>query len=95
MKAFAPSMALGHSSAAAAFAAAVTTQRTLTLEGEFRLACGIRDTQCKFRQPKFFDDPRKKLPFSRVYSWMDGRLRLVTQDTGGRSVGRPDGGGTR
>jgi hypothetical protein len=26
--------------------------------------------------PKFFDDPRKELPFSRVYSSKDGQLRL-------------------
>jgi gluconolactonase len=34
-------------------------------------------TDPPFGLPKFFDDPRKELPFSGVFSWKDGRLRLL------------------
>jgi gluconolactonase len=40
-------------------------------------------TDPPFGLPKFFDDPRKELPFSGVYSWKDGRLRLLTRDLKG------------
>src|SRR6266576_417731 len=33
--------------------------------------------------PKFFEDPRKELPFSGVFSWKDGRLRLLTHELKG------------
>ncbi len=33
--------------------------------------------------PKFFDDPRKALPFSGVYRFKDGKLTLLTQELGG------------
>ncbi|TLY58012.1 MAG: SMP-30/gluconolactonase/LRE family protein [Gammaproteobacteria bacterium] len=35
------------------------------------------------RLPKFFEDPRKELPFSGVFSWKDGRLRLLTHELKG------------
>jgi gluconolactonase len=40
-------------------------------------------TDPPFGLPKFFDDPRKELPFSGVFSWRDGRLRLLTRDLKG------------
>jgi gluconolactonase len=36
-----------------------------------------------FGLPKFFDDPRKQLPFSGVYSLRGGKLRLVSTDLTG------------
>jgi gluconolactonase len=35
-------------------------------------------TDPPFGLPKFFDDPRKELPFSGVFSWKSGKLRLLT-----------------
>jgi len=40
-------------------------------------------TDPPFGLPKFFDDPRKELPFSGVYSLKDGRLRLLTRELKG------------
>jgi gluconolactonase len=40
-------------------------------------------TDPPFGLPKFFDDPRKELPFSGVFSWKDGRLRLLTRELRG------------
>ena len=40
-------------------------------------------TDPPFGLPKFFDDPRKELPFSGVYSWKDGQLRLQTRELKG------------
>ena len=40
-------------------------------------------TDPPFGFPKFFDDPRKELPFSGVYSLKDGKLRLVSKDLTG------------
>jgi gluconolactonase len=40
-------------------------------------------TDPPFGLPKFFDDPRKELPFSGVFSWRDGRLRLLTRELKG------------
>jgi gluconolactonase len=40
-------------------------------------------TDPPFGLPKFFDDPRKELPFSGVYSWQKGQLRLLTQELRG------------
>src|SRR6185369_17824518 len=40
-------------------------------------------TDPPFGLPKFFDDPRKELPFSGVYSVRDGKLRLVSTDLTG------------
>jgi gluconolactonase len=37
-------------------------------------------TDPPFGLPKFFDDPRRQLPFSGVYRWKNGRLDLLTQD---------------
>jgi gluconolactonase len=37
-------------------------------------------TDPPFGLPKFFDDPRKELPFSGVYSLHKGRLQLVSRD---------------
>ena len=33
-----------------------------------------------FGLPKFYDDPRKELPFSGVFAWRNGALRLVSRD---------------
>ncbi len=33
-----------------------------------------------FGLPRFYDDPRKELPFSGVFAWKDGSLRVVSQD---------------
>lgn len=40
-------------------------------------------TDPPFGLPKFFDDPRKELPFSGVFSWKDGQLRLVSRELKG------------
>ncbi len=40
-------------------------------------------TDPPFGLPKFFDDPRKELPFSGVYSIHDGKLQLLTKDLNG------------
>src|SRR4051794_21135257 len=40
-------------------------------------------TDPPFGLPKFFDDPRKELPFSGVFSLQDGKLQLVTTDLTG------------
>ena len=40
-------------------------------------------TDPPFGLPKFFDDPRKELPFSGVYSLRDGKLRLISTDLTG------------
>lgn len=40
-------------------------------------------TDPPFGLPKFFDDPRKELPFSGVYSIHNGNLRLLTKDLSG------------
>ncbi len=36
-----------------------------------------------FGLPRFFDDPRKELPWSGVYAWRAGQLRLVSRDLEG------------
>jgi gluconolactonase len=40
-------------------------------------------TDPPFGLPKFFDDPRKQLPYSGVYSLRAGKLRLLTTDLTG------------
>ena len=40
-------------------------------------------TDPPFGLPKVFDDPRKELPYSGVYHWADGTLRLVAKDLAG------------
>jgi gluconolactonase len=40
-------------------------------------------TDPPFGLPKFFDDPRKELPFSGVYSIANGKLRLLTKEFSG------------
>jgi len=40
-------------------------------------------TDPPFGLPKFFDDPRKELPFSGVYSLHDGKLQLLVSDLTG------------
>lgn len=40
-------------------------------------------TDPPFGLPKFFDDPRKELPFSGVYSLANGKLRLITKEFSG------------
>jgi gluconolactonase len=40
-------------------------------------------TDPPFGLPKFFDDPRKELPFSGVYSIHKGKLQLLTKDLSG------------
>jgi gluconolactonase len=37
-------------------------------------------TDPPFGLPRFFDDPRKELPWSGVYAWKDGSLRLASRD---------------
>jgi gluconolactonase len=37
-------------------------------------------TDPRFGLPKFFDDPRKELPFSGVYSLYKGKLQLITSE---------------
>jgi gluconolactonase len=40
-------------------------------------------TDPPFGLPRFFDDPRKELPYSGVYRWKDGRLDLLTRELKG------------
>ncbi len=40
-------------------------------------------TDPPFGLPKFFEDPRKELSFSGVYSWKDGMLKVVCKDLAG------------
>ena len=40
-------------------------------------------TDPPFGLPKFYDDPRKELPYSGVFRWHNGRLQLVTKDLKG------------
>ncbi|PYV28205.1 MAG: SMP-30/gluconolactonase/LRE family protein [Acidobacteria bacterium] len=40
-------------------------------------------TEPPFGLPKFFDDPRKELPYSGVFSLHQGELKLVSQDLSG------------
>jgi gluconolactonase len=40
-------------------------------------------TDPPFGLPKFFDDPRKELPFSGVYRVADGKLQLLSRDLNG------------
>lgn len=40
-------------------------------------------TDPPFGLPKFFDDPRKELPYSGVFRWKSGRLQLLTKDLKG------------
>jgi len=40
-------------------------------------------TDPPFGLPKFFDDPRKELPFSGVFSLQNGKLQLITTDLTG------------
>jgi gluconolactonase len=40
-------------------------------------------TDPPFGLPKFFDDPRKQLPYSGVYSLKDGKLKLISSDLQG------------
>lgn len=40
-------------------------------------------TDPPFGLPKFFADPRKELPFSGVFSWKAGQLRLLTRELKG------------
>ena len=40
-------------------------------------------TDPPFGLPKFFDDPRKELPYSGVFRWKSGRLMLLTKDLRG------------
>jgi gluconolactonase len=40
-------------------------------------------TDPPFGLPRFFDDPRKELPFSGVYRWRDGELKLLVSDLSG------------
>jgi len=40
-------------------------------------------TDPPFGLPKFFDDPRKELPYSGVYRWRQGALTLLTKDLTG------------
>jgi gluconolactonase len=40
-------------------------------------------TDPPFGLPKFFDDPAKELPYSGVFAWRDGKLRLVADDLTG------------
>jgi len=40
-------------------------------------------TDPPFGLPKFFDDPRKELPFSGVYRWHDGGVQLLAKDVTG------------
>jgi gluconolactonase len=44
-------------------------------------------TDPPFGLPKFFDDPRKELPYSGVYRWKDGELtQLITELTGPNGI---------
>ncbi len=40
-------------------------------------------TDPPFGLPKFYDDPRKQLPYSGVFSLKDGKLKLVSTDLKG------------
>lgn len=40
-------------------------------------------TDPPFGLPRFFDDPRKELPYSGVFRWKAGRLQLLTKDLKG------------
>jgi gluconolactonase len=40
-------------------------------------------TDPPFGLPKFFDDPRKELPYSGVFRWKDGHLQLLTAELKG------------
>jgi gluconolactonase len=40
-------------------------------------------TDPPFGLPRFFDDPRKELPYSGVFAWKDGELRLLSRDLAG------------
>jgi len=40
-------------------------------------------TDPPFGLPKFFDDPRKELPYSGVFRWRSDRLQLLTSDLKG------------
>ncbi|MGH8501776.1 MAG: SMP-30/gluconolactonase/LRE family protein [Gammaproteobacteria bacterium] len=40
-------------------------------------------TDPPFGLPKFFDDPRRELPFSGVYRWQNGKLDLLATDLTG------------
>ena len=40
-------------------------------------------TDPPFGLPKFFDDPRKELPYSGVFRYLDGKLQLLTTDLTG------------
>lgn len=40
-------------------------------------------TDPPFGLPRFFDDPRKELPFSGVFRWKSGRLQLLTAELKG------------
>lgn len=40
-------------------------------------------TDPPFGLPKFFDDPRKELPFSGIYRWQNGKLDLLATDLTG------------
>jgi hypothetical protein len=77
MKALALSLAVVLSSAPAAFAAHVTAQPTLTLEGAKRaVAAAILYARAHGAPGAvIFDDRRKQLPLSGVYSCNDDRLR--------------------
>jgi len=44
---------------------------------------GVYFTDPPFGLPKFFDDPRKELPYSGVFRWKDGRLTLLTTELKG------------
>ena len=47
-------------------------------------------TDPPFGLPKFFDDPRKELPFSGVYRWRSGKLQLLATDlTGSNGLAFP------
>jgi gluconolactonase len=49
----------------------------------YRSDGGLYFTDPPFGLPKFFDDPRKELPFSGVYSLYKGKLQLITTDLAG------------
>src|SRR5947209_15306697 len=40
-------------------------------------------TESPFGLPKFFDDPRKELPYSGVFSVRNGKIQLITTDLKG------------
>jgi gluconolactonase len=49
----------------------------------YRSDGGLYFTDPPFGLPKFFDDPRKELPFSGVYCLIHGELKLVSKDLTG------------